>query len=230
MGDRVKWVVVGGAAAFVVTPVAVYAGTTVAESDLGGTGIVVSGTMRHLDEQQRAQERAKAAARAEAEAKAEAKAGAKKPESTSPKSPRDAKDDDGESGTKSGTSKGSIESPQTPTRVEVPTPVSPRTPDDDSSQGGGGQYSDDDDDRYEDRSDDRDDDSDYMGSENLVSFAEEQDWFDAEGEQSIDLQQVYGTPFPGRPVPVGGVADLEVGNVGAHFFDDARAFVAADNG
>ncbi|WP_239646966.1 C69 family dipeptidase [Nocardiopsis salina] len=46
---------------------------------------------------------------------------------------------------------------------------------------------------------DRDDDSDFMGSQNLVSFAEEQGWFDAEGEQTIDLQQVYGTPFPGPP-------------------------------
>ncbi|GHD36391.1 hypothetical protein GCM10007147_43720 [Nocardiopsis kunsanensis] len=45
----------------------------------------------------------------------------------------------------------------------------------------------------------REDDSDFMGSNDLVSFAEEQDWFEAEGEESIDLQQVYGTPFPGPP-------------------------------
>lgn len=46
---------------------------------------------------------------------------------------------------------------------------------------------------------DRDDDSDFMGSDNLVGFAEEQDWFDAQGEETIDLQQAYGTPFPGPP-------------------------------
>ncbi|MFC3994784.1 C69 family dipeptidase [Nocardiopsis sediminis] len=44
-----------------------------------------------------------------------------------------------------------------------------------------------------------DDDSDFMGSDNLVSFAEEQGWFDAEGQDTMDLQEVYGTPFPGPP-------------------------------
>ncbi|MUL41451.1 peptidase U34 [Streptomonospora sp. PA3] len=42
-------------------------------------------------------------------------------------------------------------------------------------------------------------DPDFMGSKNLVSFAEEQGWFDADGRQTIDLQEVYGAPFPGPP-------------------------------
>ena len=158
MARRGKWVVVGGAAAFVVTPVAVYATSTFVDADLGGTGIVVSGTMRHLDAQQRA-ERAEAAEKAAAaDRAAEAKRNGA-PESTSPKSPDDLTDDrsDDRQSKKNG-----ITSPDTPTRVEVPTPVtpvSPQTPADDQQFG---TYDDDDDapaNRYDD-DDDRDDDDD----------------------------------------------------------------------
>ncbi|MDA0567915.1 C69 family dipeptidase [Streptomonospora sp. S1-112] len=43
------------------------------------------------------------------------------------------------------------------------------------------------------------DDPDFMGSPNLVDFAEERGWFDSEGRDTINLQEVYGTPFPGPP-------------------------------
>lgn len=37
---------------------------------------------------------------------------------------------------------------------------------------------------------------DFRGSENLVSFAEEQDWYSPEADETFNLQEVYGTPFP----------------------------------
>lgn len=36
------------------------------------------------------------------------------------------------------------------------------------------------------------DDSDYMGSDNLVSYAEDKGWFDAQGEESFNVFDVYG--------------------------------------
>ncbi|MFC7403596.1 C69 family dipeptidase [Georgenia alba] len=50
---------------------------------------------------------------------------------------------------------------------------------------------------------------DYMGSANLVSFAEEQGWYDPETDETFDLQQVYGQPFPTEEFDVGQVADPE---------------------
>lgn len=40
------------------------------------------------------------------------------------------------------------------------------------------------------------DNPDYLGSDNLVSFAEEQGWYDPETDDSFNLQDVYGEPFP----------------------------------
>ncbi|GHC23226.1 C69 family dipeptidase [Aidingimonas halophila] len=40
-----------------------------------------------------------------------------------------------------------------------------------------------------------DDDDDYMASDNLIDFAREQAWWDGNGD-SLDLQEVYGQPFP----------------------------------
>lgn len=48
-------------------------------------------------------------------------------------------------------------------------------------------------------------DADHLSSPNLVSYAAERGWW--RPGTPFDVQQVYGTPFPGRPVPVGGVAD-----------------------
>jgi len=43
------------------------------------------------------------------------------------------------------------------------------------------------------------DDPDYMGSENLVSYAVERGWWDPEGNEPFDLHRVYGGPFPSAP-------------------------------
>lgn len=51
--------------------------------------------------------------------------------------------------------------------------------------------------------------SDYMGSENLVSFAEEQGWYDPEEDESFNLQDVYGQPFPTEEFGVNETADPE---------------------
>ncbi|OUZ11715.1 peptidase U34 [Aeromicrobium sp. PE09-221] len=53
------------------------------------------------------------------------------------------------------------------------------------------------------------DDPDYLGSSNLVSFAEEQGWYDAQTDDLFDLQEVYQQPFPTDPFEVGEVADPE---------------------
>lgn len=53
------------------------------------------------------------------------------------------------------------------------------------------------------------DDPDYLGSDNLVSFAEEQGWYDAEADEVFDLQEVYQQPFPTDLFEVGEVADPE---------------------
>ncbi|MDL4776431.1 MULTISPECIES: C69 family dipeptidase [Thermomonosporaceae] len=49
------------------------------------------------------------------------------------------------------------------------------------------------------------DDADHMGSPNLLSVAEERGWW--KKGQPFDLQKVYGTPFPGKPVAVGAKVD-----------------------
>ncbi len=41
--------------------------------------------------------------------------------------------------------------------------------------------------------------SDFMGSANLVEFAVERGWFDPDSGDPFNLQEVYGTPFPGPP-------------------------------
>lgn len=48
-------------------------------------------------------------------------------------------------------------------------------------------------------------DADHLSSPNLFSYAAERGWW--RPGTPFDVQQVYGTPFPGAPVPVGGVAD-----------------------
>ncbi len=44
-----------------------------------------------------------------------------------------------------------------------------------------------------------DDDPDFMGASDLVRFAHEQGWFDAEAHDVMNLQQVYGQSFPSEP-------------------------------
>jgi dipeptidase len=44
------------------------------------------------------------------------------------------------------------------------------------------------------------DDPDHMGSANLVEFAVEQGWWDPDGDEPFNLQDVYGQPFPGEGV------------------------------
>ncbi len=44
---------------------------------------------------------------------------------------------------------------------------------------------------------------DFMASENLVPFAVEQGWWDPDGEEPLNLQRVYGQPFPSSPGDVG---------------------------
>ncbi|MFC7329321.1 C69 family dipeptidase [Marinactinospora rubrisoli] len=46
---------------------------------------------------------------------------------------------------------------------------------------------------------DFEDSPDHMGSPNLVDFAVEQGWWDPDGDEPFNLQEVYGTPFPGPP-------------------------------
>ncbi|MER7082089.1 Dipeptidase [Saccharopolyspora kobensis] len=43
------------------------------------------------------------------------------------------------------------------------------------------------------------DNPDYAGSPNLIDFAVEQGWWDPASGKPFNLQQVYGTPFPGHP-------------------------------
>ncbi|MER6988068.1 C69 family dipeptidase [Saccharopolyspora hirsuta] len=43
------------------------------------------------------------------------------------------------------------------------------------------------------------DNPDYAGSPNLVDFAVEQGWWDPASGKPFNLQEVYGTPFPGHP-------------------------------
>jgi dipeptidase len=44
-------------------------------------------------------------------------------------------------------------------------------------------------------------DDDHLASDNLADFAREQGWWDGEGD-TLDLQEVYGEPFPGEDVEV----------------------------
>lgn len=39
----------------------------------------------------------------------------------------------------------------------------------------------------------------YMGSDNIVSFAIEQGWWNPEGDEPFNLHEVYGQPFPSAP-------------------------------
>lgn len=50
-------------------------------------------------------------------------------------------------------------------------------------------------------------DPDFLGSPNLVSFAQEQGWYDPETDDTFDLQAVYGQPFPTDEFAVGQDAD-----------------------
>ncbi|WP_208006853.1 C69 family dipeptidase [Aeromicrobium phragmitis] len=52
-------------------------------------------------------------------------------------------------------------------------------------------------------------DPDYLGSSNLVSFAEEQGWYDAATDDVFDLQEIYQQPFPTEQFEVGEIADPE---------------------
>ncbi|MFB4165734.1 S-layer homology domain-containing protein [Alteribacillus sp. JSM 102045] len=48
---------------------------------------------------------------------------------------------------------------------------------------------------------DFEDNENYMASSNLLDFAEEQGWWEPdEDEEYVDLQEIYGTPFPGEGV------------------------------
>ncbi|WP_433869319.1 C69 family dipeptidase [Saccharopolyspora sp. CA-218241] len=42
-------------------------------------------------------------------------------------------------------------------------------------------------------------DPDHLGSANLVDFAVRQGWWDPDSGEPFNLQEVYGTPFPGHP-------------------------------
>lgn len=48
---------------------------------------------------------------------------------------------------------------------------------------------------------------DFMGSKNLVSFAEKKGWYDPSEDETFDLQKVYQEPFPTKSFPVGKNAD-----------------------
>ncbi|GAB3842497.1 C69 family dipeptidase [Nesterenkonia populi] len=48
---------------------------------------------------------------------------------------------------------------------------------------------------------------DFMGSENLVEFAEEQGWYDPHEDEDFNLQDVYGQPFPADEFAVNETAD-----------------------
>ncbi|WP_029391154.1 C69 family dipeptidase [Streptomyces xiaopingdaonensis] len=50
---------------------------------------------------------------------------------------------------------------------------------------------------------------DFVGSKNLVSFAEKKGWYDPEKDEEFDLQKVYQEPFPTKSFPVGKTADSE---------------------
>lgn len=50
---------------------------------------------------------------------------------------------------------------------------------------------------------------DFMGSENLVDFAEEQGWYDPEEDETFNLQDVYGQPFPAEEFEVNETVDPE---------------------
>nr|WP_211239590.1 C69 family dipeptidase [Jiangella gansuensis] len=52
-------------------------------------------------------------------------------------------------------------------------------------------------------------DPDFLGSANLVSFAQQQGWYDPATDAAFDLQQVYGQPFPTAEFAVGQDADPE---------------------
>lgn len=50
---------------------------------------------------------------------------------------------------------------------------------------------------------------DFRGSENLVEFAESEGWYDPEEDESFNLQDVYGVPFPTGEFAPHEVADTE---------------------
>ena len=53
------------------------------------------------------------------------------------------------------------------------------------------------------------DDPDYLGSANLVSFAQKQGWYDPSKHATFNLQDVYQEPFPTQAFEVGEIADPE---------------------
>lgn len=50
-------------------------------------------------------------------------------------------------------------------------------------------------------------DPDYLGSVNLVSFAQQQGWYDPNKHEAFNLQDVYQEPFPTQAFEVGDIAD-----------------------
>lgn len=50
-------------------------------------------------------------------------------------------------------------------------------------------------------------DTDHLSSPNLVSYAVQRGWWDPASGTPFNVHEVYGTPFPGQPVPVGATAD-----------------------
>ncbi|MHA3725018.1 C69 family dipeptidase [Leucobacter sp. HY1910] len=52
-------------------------------------------------------------------------------------------------------------------------------------------------------------DPDFLGSANLVSFAQQQGWYDPSTDASFNLQTVYQEPFPTEAFDIGDVADAQ---------------------
>lgn len=137
MAGKSKWVVVGGAAAFALSPIAVYASTTFTDPHLDDSGIVLdvnqrSGDVRPAGGDQAAgnktaREKAaarKAAAEKAAEKKAAAEKAAKKKAAAEKAADREKTVDRSQSN--SGKDAGSYDTP--PTYVTPSTPSTPETP------------------------------------------------------------------------------------------------------
>lgn len=50
---------------------------------------------------------------------------------------------------------------------------------------------------------------DYLGSDNLVTFAQDQGWYDPDSDASFNLQDAYQEPFPADAFDVGEVVDAQ---------------------